>query len=162
MSGFNASRFPIVTDASSAPERNLSIGTQAVMVILVEFDDRSSVGTTAANWNSNFFGASGSVGDFYDEVSYSNLTLSPATESHGTANDGVVGWPEYEDPNEWYWEELYDQTGMSEDMSFMLFTDPCLPQCWLFDCFACGLFYSPIFSTFYNHHSFSVIFFGND
>ncbi len=27
-------------------------------------------------------------------------------------------------PNEWMWEELYDQTGASEDMSFVLFMDP--------------------------------------
>jgi len=27
-------------------------------------------------------------------------------------------------PNEWQWYELYDQTGVSEDLSFMLFTDP--------------------------------------
>jgi len=39
-------------------------------------------------------------------------------------NDNAVG-RYYDDVNEvWVWEELYDQTGASEDMSFMLFTDP--------------------------------------
>jgi M6 family metalloprotease-like protein len=92
MDAFNPYRFPILSEDSSEPDSTQNIGTQAVLVILVEFDDRPSVGTTAANWNSNFFGASGSVGDFYDEVSYGNLAFSPATESHGTPNDGIVGW----------------------------------------------------------------------
>jgi len=41
-------------------------------------------------------------------------------------DDAVAG---YIDPSgAWVWEELYDQTGMSEDMSFILFTEPiCFP-----------------------------------
>ncbi len=45
---------------------------------------------------------------------------------HMFNDDAVSGY--YDDANEvWVWdEELYDQTGASEDMSFMLFTDPAL------------------------------------
>lgn len=46
---------------------------------------------------------------------------------HVFNDDAVEGWPgsmEFSGYDEWYWEELYDQTGMSEDMSFVLFTDP--------------------------------------
>jgi M6 family metalloprotease-like protein len=66
-------------------------GTQRSLVILVQFNDQSS-SSTAAQWASKFHGSTDSVEDYYDEVSYGNLTIDPATESHGTANDGVVGW----------------------------------------------------------------------
>ncbi|MBN2136836.1 MAG: hypothetical protein JW720_03435 [Sedimentisphaerales bacterium] len=66
--------------------------------------------------------------------------------SHVFNDDAVAGT---KDPTgEWIWEELYDQTGISEDMSFILFTEPgCFPsndpnyiewlrvgkpQCWCF------------------------------
>ena len=40
-------------------------------------------------------------------------------------DDAVAGY--YDDVNEvWVWDELYDQMRASEDMSFMLFTDPAL------------------------------------
>jgi M6 family metalloprotease-like protein len=67
-------------------------GTQRSLVILVRFPDQASLGSTPAQWNSRFFGATNSVQDYYDEVSYGRLDIAPATESHGTANDGVVGW----------------------------------------------------------------------
>lgn len=38
------------------------------------------------------FGASDSVSDYYSKTSYSSMTITPATESSGTANDGFVGW----------------------------------------------------------------------
>ncbi len=47
--------------------------------------------------------------------------------AHVYNDDAVAG---YLDPDlGWTWQELYDQTGESEDMSFMLFTDPeeCCP-----------------------------------
>jgi hypothetical protein len=44
---------------------------------------------------------------------------------HVFGDDGVQGWPEEEDPNIWYWYELIDwQTEESQDLSFMLFTEP--------------------------------------
>jgi M6 family metalloprotease-like protein len=71
---------------------NPNSGTQRSLVILVQFPDQASVGSTPAQWNSRFFGATNSVQHYYNEVSYGQLTIAPATESHGTANDGVVGW----------------------------------------------------------------------
>ncbi len=71
---------------------NPNIGTQRSLVILVQFPDQASVGSTPAQWNSRFFGATDSVQHYYNEVSYGQLTIAPATESHGTANDGMVGW----------------------------------------------------------------------
>ena len=40
-------------------------------------------------------------------------------------NDNAVRRYEDAAAGDWVWEELYDQTGKSEDMSFILFTDPC-------------------------------------
>ena len=66
-------------------------GPQPVLVLLASFSDRSGT-YTAAQFASQVFGSTGSVKDFYDKSSYSNLNLYPVTETHGTANDGVVGW----------------------------------------------------------------------
>lgn len=84
--------------AVGAPPAN--VGTQKALVILVNFPDQAAQ-TTAANWSSAFFAATDSVKDYYDEVSYGNLTIAPATETSGTANDGVVGWLTmgYDHPN---------------------------------------------------------------
>jgi len=41
-------------------------------------------------------------------------------------DDAVAGHPNEPEPGSWWWEELYDQTGVSEDMSFILFNScPC-------------------------------------
>jgi hypothetical protein len=54
----------------------------------------------------------------------SNYPWGWTNHKHVFGDDGVQGWPE-EDPDEWYWEELIDgQTGESQDLSFMLFTEP--------------------------------------
>lgn len=66
-------------------------GTQPVLVILASFSDRNGT-YTPASFANLFFGGSGSVKDFYAKASFNQLTLSPATESQGTANDGVIGW----------------------------------------------------------------------
>ncbi|MHC4867977.1 MAG: hypothetical protein ACYTEX_28225, partial [Planctomycetota bacterium] len=34
------------------------------------------------------------------------------------------------EPWQWEWHELHDQTGETEDMSFILFTDPNGYTCW--------------------------------
>lgn len=79
---------------ASAPSQAAgnNIGTQRTLVILASFADQAPVATTAAQWNSSFFGISASVHDYYDEVSYGLLNIAPAQETHGTADDGVVGW----------------------------------------------------------------------
>ena len=73
---------------SPAPLNN---GTQKALVILVEYANQTSA-TAASSWNQRFFGATDSVSDYYDEVSYGDLQISAAAETHGTASDGVVGW----------------------------------------------------------------------
>ena len=69
-----------------------NIGIQKALVILVQFSDQSSVGTTASYWSNLFFGSTGSLKAYYSEVSYNQLTLAPAEETSGVANDGIVGW----------------------------------------------------------------------
>jgi M6 family metalloprotease-like protein len=62
--------------------------TSPVLFILVEFDDQ--MGTTNESSWGDFVG--NKVHDFYNKTSHGNANLSPATESSGTSNDGVVGW----------------------------------------------------------------------
>ena len=62
--------------------------TQKTLVILVNFSDISFT-YSDASFQSLMFGASGSLKDYYDEVSYTGLVVSPANESYGT-NDGIV------------------------------------------------------------------------
>jgi hypothetical protein len=46
-------------------------------------------------------------------------------------DDAVEGFSDVGGPAPvWNWSELYDQTGTSEDMSFILFTDPAGYTCW--------------------------------
>jgi M6 family metalloprotease-like protein len=69
-----------------------SLGSDPQLVILAAFTDQQSLGTTAAQWSANYFGASGSVRDYYREISRDQFDITPAAEVSGTANDGVVGW----------------------------------------------------------------------
>ncbi len=63
-----------------------------------------------------------SVQAIYDQ-NIPNYTWGWTNHQHVFNDDAVSG--RYDDANEvWLWEELKDQTGASEDMSFMLFTDP--------------------------------------
>jgi M6 family metalloprotease-like protein len=83
---------PLQSPSSGPNLTNVNTGTQKILVILVAFQNRGPVGTVASDWNDKFFGPTGSVRQYYNEVSYGNLTLAPAEETSGTANDGVVGW----------------------------------------------------------------------
>lgn len=67
-------------------------GTQRNLVILVSFNDQKPIGSTLAQWRAKFFGTTNSVKHYYQEASYGKLNIAPAAETHGTANDGVVGW----------------------------------------------------------------------
>jgi len=71
---------------------NVNIGAQKILVLLVGFQNRGPVGTLAGDWSDKVFGPTGSIRQYYNEVSYGNLTLAPAEETFGTVNDGVVGW----------------------------------------------------------------------
>ena len=67
------------------------VGVHPTVVILVQFANQNSVGSTPADWASRFFGPTNSVRDYYDEVSYGKLDVAPAGETSGT-NNGVIGW----------------------------------------------------------------------
>ena len=68
-------------------------GTQPVLVILAQFNDRALT-TTPTDWSTMWFGTDQSVADYYDEASFGLLDLEPATESDtalgGRADHGVV------------------------------------------------------------------------
>lgn len=65
---------------------------QNLLVIMVDFNNVSYI-YSASSFQQAFFSSSQpSVADYYNEVSYGELSIVPATESHGTSNDGVVGW----------------------------------------------------------------------
>lgn len=68
-----------------------NVGTQPTLVLLASFSDRAGT-YPAANFAASIFGATNSVKDFYLKASFNKLNLAQATESHGTANDGVIGW----------------------------------------------------------------------
>lgn len=80
---------------------NANVGTQRVLVLLVQFQNRAPVGTDAAYWSDKLFGVNGSVRKYYLESSYGQLSLLPAPETYGTVKDGVVGWIKlpYNHPN---------------------------------------------------------------
>ncbi len=66
-------------------------GAAPTLVILAAFNNQAG-STTASAWATSFFGASGSVRKYYTDASYGKLSVNPVAETHGTANDGVVGW----------------------------------------------------------------------
>jgi hypothetical protein len=61
-----------------------------------------------------------SVQAIYD-INQPNYPWGWTNHEHVFNDDAVQG---YADVNGWHWRELYDQTDASEDMSFILFTDP--------------------------------------
>ncbi len=68
-----------------------ALGSQKVLVILAQFTDRKSVGSTPTDWSNAFFGSGNSVRRWYEEASYGKFTFAPA-ETTGTAAPGVAGW----------------------------------------------------------------------
>ncbi len=87
-----ASLRPAFLTQRGRPGGGGNIGTQPILVLLVDFTDRSPVGTTVYDWREKIFGNSNSVTHYYQEVSYDKLNFTQALESHGTPNDGIVGW----------------------------------------------------------------------
>jgi M6 family metalloprotease-like protein len=84
--------FPLQSPSRGPNLANVNAVTQKILVLLVGFQDRGPVGTVASDWSNKVFGPTGSVKQYYSEVSYGNMTLAPAEETSGTVNDGVVGW----------------------------------------------------------------------
>ena len=77
---------------SKGANQTPSTGQDRSLVILAQFADQTSLGTTAAQWNSKFFGPTKSVKDYYEKASYGQFSFAPVAETSGTVNDGVVGW----------------------------------------------------------------------
>ena len=75
----------------SASLTGTNIGTQSVLVILGYYDDRPQQ-TLPSDFQTKFFGSSKSIRDYYSQASYGLFSLTPAAESSGTVNDGIVGW----------------------------------------------------------------------
>jgi M6 family metalloprotease-like protein len=63
-------------------------GTFRVIYILAEFTDQA--GTYSEESFASFI--ADNINDYFDRASYGNVTLSPAEESYGTADNGVIGW----------------------------------------------------------------------
>ncbi|HUT31215.1 MAG TPA: GEVED domain-containing protein [Sedimentisphaerales bacterium] len=60
-----------------------------------------------------------------------NYTWGWTNHKHVYNDDAVEGYQDMPGgPADWTWYELFDQTGESEDMSFILFTDPHGYTCW--------------------------------
>ncbi len=68
------------------------VGAQPTLVILVSFANQAPVGSTEDMWSSTYFGAGATVNGFYQQASFGKFSLTPAPESAGGANNGVVGW----------------------------------------------------------------------
>ncbi|MGE5306681.1 MAG: M6 family metalloprotease domain-containing protein [Alphaproteobacteria bacterium] len=80
--------------AAPALSATASLGTQPLLVIFVDFTPSVRIGSTAATLYSKFYGASGSVKNYYETVSYGNFSFTPAPETNvtlsGLINDGIV------------------------------------------------------------------------
>lgn len=65
--------------------------SKKILVIMVDFTDRSST-YSSADFQSLFFSTtSRSVYYYFNEVSYGKVSIEPASETHGSS-DGIVGW----------------------------------------------------------------------
>ena len=84
---------------SGNPPENVPTGNFSgkVLFILTSFSNQSG-STTEAQW-ADF--VTNKLGAFYNAASYGKVNLSPAAETSGTANNGVVGWVNmgYNHPN---------------------------------------------------------------
>ena len=94
----NPNRYAIAAPGNAALAGNR--GEQPVLLLLVQFTDRTAQSSPAA-WHTQFFGESNSASHYYREVSYGQLTLGPAREQFGAHNDGIIGWLtlDYPHPN---------------------------------------------------------------
>lgn len=86
-----------VDDVQNPGEPPLQRAKEPTLVILVQFED--TAGSTGpfpqgfgGEWANEVFGPRPSLQDYYLEVSYSGLLLTPAPETQPPVNDGVVGW----------------------------------------------------------------------
>ncbi|MCF6150644.1 MAG: M6 family metalloprotease domain-containing protein [Candidatus Kuenenia sp.] len=66
-------------------------GAMNLLVIGVQFEDHPATYSTD-KIQPLLFGESGSIADYFNDVSYGAVTINPASEFHGTSNDGFIGW----------------------------------------------------------------------
>lgn len=66
-------------------------GTKYLLVIGVDYSDVPAT-YKAEQIQPLFFGSGNSVSDYFNKTSHLSATISPAAESHGTVNDGFIGW----------------------------------------------------------------------
>jgi len=94
--GLPAHLMPLEDHSMNGPEESLETLQEApvgifngkILFILASFSDRD--GTYPAGLFASFI--TNNIKDYFSEASYGKVTLSPAAETNGTANDGVVGW----------------------------------------------------------------------
>jgi M6 family metalloprotease-like protein len=84
-------------DGGSFDVSKLAGGTHSgsMLMILVDYDDTPATYPDAADWAALLQSsdpAARSVANYYRAASYGRVDLLPAIESHGTGNDGVIGW----------------------------------------------------------------------
>ena len=66
-----------------------TITTQKVLLIMVDFENQPFT-YTPADFEDSFFGLTNSVRDYYLENSYGQFDISPAAETSGVDDDGVI------------------------------------------------------------------------
>ncbi|MEW5960093.1 MAG: M6 family metalloprotease domain-containing protein, partial [Chloroflexota bacterium] len=84
---------PIVMSGQAQPLTRAAVGVPSVpvLVLMVQYANRPPL-STDADWGDALFGPTHSVQDYYRQISYHQLTLTPAHETCGTPNDGLTGW----------------------------------------------------------------------
>jgi M6 family metalloprotease-like protein len=61
-----------------------------LVLIAVSYNDQA-IGDSATNWSNKIFGTSHSqLNHYYDEISLGNFAFTKASETQGTANDGII------------------------------------------------------------------------
>ena len=81
----------LVPDTASAVDSPPAIGAHKVVVLLAGFPGAAGR-TDPTIWHDLIFGGFGSLQNYYETASYGAFTITPAAESSGTADDGVIGW----------------------------------------------------------------------
>lgn len=66
------------------------LGTKKLLVLLIGFTD-VDIAYNDNDWSNKFFSTNQkSVKNYYNEVSNGKVQITPASETYGTQNDGVV------------------------------------------------------------------------
>jgi hypothetical protein len=98
----------------------------------VDLNDVQTIHIGFGNRNNPVPGGRGAV--YFDDIALNDVCLRMpefpwgwTNHEHAFNDDAVAG--NMDNSRAWVWDELFDQTGASEDMSFILFTEPdCLSR----------------------------------